>query len=127
MVILIIACTYCYSRYRSRYKSETIVPEVFIVLISIFGFRLDEIIIKSKGTEILTLITVEIVMKLLLAWPIIFFFTLLVIGFYIYKGARTYLQMEVPIIVFRKLLHIIVFKDPSDFIGLGNKEISKVK
>ncbi len=70
-VTVIIIVIYTYSRLIVPTMSETMIPELIILFIGILIFRMDEYILRSSLTEILTRITSEIVVNILLAWELV--------------------------------------------------------
>ena len=70
-ITVIIIATYTYSRYIETAISKTMIPELILLIVSILIFRIDEIIIQSSFTEILTRITSEIIVLVLGTWEVI--------------------------------------------------------
>ena len=71
-IIVVIIVIYTYSRLVAPIISETMIPEVIILFSSFLIFRLDELVMRSSFTEVLTKITSKIIVNILFAWELMF-------------------------------------------------------
>lgn len=82
---IIVIVIYTYSRLVVPKISETMIPQLMILFISFLIFRMDEFILQSSFTEILTRITSEIVVIVLFVWEVLLIITTIGLIAILYK------------------------------------------
>jgi len=101
-IIVVIVVIYTYSRLVAPKISETMIPELVILFISILIFQVHEIILRSSFTELLTKITSEIIVNILFAWEIVFIIITIGMITFLYKNQGILLNNG------QKQFHLIV-------------------
>jgi exosortase/archaeosortase family protein len=87
-ITVIVAVVYTYSRLVAPIISDTLIPEFLILSISLLIFRVDELILLSSFTELLTNLTSVIIVNILVVWESVFIIASIGIIGFLYKSQR---------------------------------------
>ncbi len=87
-IMIVVAAIYIYSMMFEPHLSQTMLPELIIIIISVLIFRIDELVLQSSLTDLLTKITSIIVVNILFAWEILIFMISVIFSAIVCKKRR---------------------------------------